>query len=193
MSSDPALDAPRQELVCKFRRRTGFAKEVALAFLAAHRCKQAGCLIVLDAFGDHRKREILCERDGRTHNCSIAMVADEITDERAIDFESIERERLEIAQAAETGPEIVEYEPDAEPLQALHDRQHPFGIVEQYIFRYFQFEQRWRKAGRAEDAGDFIAEISARELRRGEVDADADCVARGRPRAALGAGGPQHP
>src|SRR5262245_34570665 len=93
----------QQEPAFKICNRHWAAEEVALPFLASQAQQEIGGRAILDPLRDHRQAELLAEADRRTDDRRIIGVEQQVTDEGAVDLETVERELLHIAEARVTG------------------------------------------------------------------------------------------
>ena len=112
----------QRELRFQLGDRQRAAKVIALALFAADGREQIGCRAVFDAFGDHGQAELLAQPNRRAHDRGVVGVAQQLEHERAVNFQAVEREFLQVAEARIPGAEIVEYDADAEILDALVSR-----------------------------------------------------------------------
>jgi tetratricopeptide (TPR) repeat protein len=90
---------PRQELgKHHVGRRRRPAVEVALHDRAAHLAQELVLVLGLDAFGDDREAHAARERDHGLDDGAVLGAAHEVGDERAVDLDDVDRQRLEVRQ-----------------------------------------------------------------------------------------------
>ncbi len=95
-------------------------------------------------------------------------------DERAIDLEFVERERLQVAQARIAGAEIVHGNTDAKALQAAKDMERTIHVLDQYAFRDLELEARRVETGLKQDRLHEPRQVALDDLDRRKVDRDAE-------------------
>jgi hypothetical protein len=93
-----------------------FAKQPALANVAALPGKQLALLGVLNTFRNRAHAEALAEADDCRHNFAALGGFDHVFNEAAVNLELVKRERLEMQKAGVAGAEIVQSKADAEGL-----------------------------------------------------------------------------
>jgi len=85
-----------------------------LSLLAAHFCQQIGGAAVFNAFSDNRQAEQRAQTDGGADDGSIVDFDPQLTHKRLVDFQSADRELLQVGQTCIASSEIVEQDTDAE-------------------------------------------------------------------------------
>ena len=97
--------------------RSGPGDVVALREVDAELAQQLERLGVLDALGDGLQAEAARERDDRLDDVGAGRVRREVAHELDVDLEEVERELLEVGEAAVAGAEVVEGELAAERVR----------------------------------------------------------------------------
>src|SRR5437879_8877947 len=156
----------RQKLALERRSWHRSAEVITLALLASHLHEKVGGSPALDALRYHRQAELPAETNGRADDCRIVRIGEQVEHERPVDFESIEWEFLQIAQARIAGAEVVEHGAHAKFLNSEKRIKNPFLIEKQNILRQFQLKQRRRKPSGGKHLGDRTGKIARLQLRR---------------------------
>ncbi len=166
----------------------GLGEQKALHLVAAGKAQQHPLLVGLDAFGQHLHAERVAERDDRLDDGAGIARRAQRGDEGAVDFEPVEREFLQIAQARIAGAEIVERGRDAKRAQGFELGLGFLRIVDQDAFGHFEHEARCRHAGFGDQRADQIDQTATAHLHRRQVDRHEQV----RPARAVGQRAPQH-
>ena len=90
----------------------------------------------------------------------------EIGDERLIDLDLVEGERLEIGQRGVSGAEVVHGDPHAERLEPAQDRNGAGEILHQHAFGDFQLQATRRESGFQQDRVDQGGQVAMAKLHR---------------------------
>ena len=106
------------------------AEKVALIAVTADTRQTVLLRLVLDAFSDDRQAEALPERD----DGAIVGVGEQVTDERLIDLELIERQALQVRKRRIPRTEVVEREADALRSQYGHLGNDLLDVFHQHAF-----------------------------------------------------------
>src|SRR6267143_6140969 len=78
-------------------------------------------LVVLHPFRDRRDSQHPPDLGDRIDHGAVEGIADKIANECAVDFEEVDRQRLEVGEGAQPRAEVVEGEAAADALQALEE------------------------------------------------------------------------
>jgi len=71
-----------------------------------------------DAFRHHGQAEAAGQRNDGAHDGGIVVVARDVMDERAVDFQAVNGKSLQVAERRVAGAEIVHRDADAQGLQS---------------------------------------------------------------------------
>ena len=161
------LRDPRQERV---RLERG-GERVALYLVAAHVGQHRDRVRRLDALGNDAQAELADQRDHRRDDRLAApVVGAERIDERLVDLDDVRRQRLEIGEAAVSGAEIVDRNPDARRRQRLEPGEREHGILHHRGFGHFEFEHRRRDRVARKRGGDLLDEIVVLQIGGCDID-----------------------
>src|SRR5262249_27800581 len=187
------LGAFHQESMFEFRRGDGGTEVVPLSFLAPHRFQQIGRRRTFDSLGNDPQTQPLAQTYRVADDGSVVRIRPQFTHKGAVDFEPVEREFLQIGEARITGAEVVEYDVNAQLLDPTKRLGRDVVILEQDVFRYLKLEQSRRKSCALEHPLDCRRKIARLNLRRGEIDAEADVMPLLLPQATLPTSGFKDP
>src|SRR6185312_11762564 len=81
---------------------------------------------------------------------------------------------MQVVERTVAGAEVVHEEGDSEPAQPPQDFTGGLNIIDKAVFGHFQAKLAAVNAGTLKDGFDMIRQPYARELPRGQVDADAE-------------------
>ncbi|MNY43724.1 hypothetical protein D3C86_1787030 [compost metagenome] len=98
-------------------------------------------LLGLDAFGDDIQIEAPAQADDRADQGGIVGVIAQATNERLIDFQHIDGEPAQIAQAGISGAEVIDGQPNPQHLQPVQRGHGRLDVLHQYTFGDLQFQQ----------------------------------------------------
>src|SRR5271166_6465986 len=143
----------------------------------------------LDALDKHGHAELAAHRRDALHEDRGALLDAETDGEGPIDLDAVEREAEEIAQARIAGAEVVERNAHAVGPNGLKSAAHIAAIVKQRRLGDLEVQSSRGKIRGAKSVADRLHDVSVADLRRGQVDRNADVL---RPRGASGAGAAQH-
>src|ERR1043166_4052081 len=114
----------------EIRLRYGRAEQKTLHLRAAQRAEEFLLSFRFHALGRRRHVARLGDADDRLHDGERAIRPADILDERAVDFDLVERKTLQIAQRGVTGSEIVERNPYTEVAQLMQDAERRLDITD---------------------------------------------------------------
>ena len=119
------LPAPPLEL----RGRQRPADVQPLGVVAPEPAERLEDVAVLDALRGHGEPHVVREVDRRAHDRRVVGIAHEPDDERLVDLQLVHRQPLQVGERGIAGPEVVDRQADAHPVQALEDRQRVRGVL----------------------------------------------------------------
>lgn len=93
-------------------------EEESLAVFTLQFPQDVELLIGLDTFGNNVQPEVLGQRHDRTDDCNVLFILHHLINERAIDFESVDWEVLQIPQTRVPSSEVIDTQLDAQVAQA---------------------------------------------------------------------------
>ena len=147
----------------------------------------------LDTFRNYTQTQLPRHADDRPGNRAVAAVRRYPHRERAVDLQSMNREPLQIRQAREPGPEIVQRQRHAQRRDLVHDGRDAIHVVHQRAFGDLQLQPR-RVELVAPQRGGHALRQRWREFARRHVHRDAERRDAGAlPDRRLRAGFFQHP
>ena len=158
------------DLVRRDRPREAESLQLVALVLAQER----DLVVVLDALGDDAQIELLAQRDDGGRHGAVVDVGWQPLDERPVDLETRDRERLQRAEARIAGAEVVDGDLNAEALQLVHGSDCLPDIAHDQAFRQLEFDiARFQPTllQRVDDAAD---EVLLGKLPRRDVDAHLD-------------------
>jgi hypothetical protein len=150
--------------------------------------QEGGLLAGFHTFGRHRHVEGGGKRHRRLQHRAALYGLPACHGERPIDLHAIEAKADEVTDAGEAGAEIIERDAHAARLQPVHDEFRTAGILDEIALRYLQRDPGWLNARSLDDRERLIREVGIAELRRRDVDRNADL----RPVARRLAGAAKH-
>jgi hypothetical protein len=98
-------------------------------------------LRILDTLGDRLQLEAARERDDGLDDVAAGRVGREVADELDVDLQEVERQLLEVGEAAVARAEVVERELAAEVVQVLGERARGGLVRDQRRLGYLEHEQ----------------------------------------------------
>ena len=96
-------------------------EQITLDFVTALLQQVRQLLDRFDALGGRANPHVFSQSDRRLDDCPALRTRGHFLDERLIDLDPVEPEGREIAEAGETGSEIVQRYPDAEIAQPIEN------------------------------------------------------------------------
>src|SRR4051812_8060217 len=167
IEADARAQQQRLDTGCRVRAGEMEALRVVAAQLGEPRELPGG----LDPLRDHAHAERAGHADDRLHDRVVAAtVLAEVVHERAVDLELVERVATQVAERRVPGPEVVEQQPHAEPLERLQGLGRGGRLLEQHALRDLQPERARRQPGLAQDRADRARKPVERHLPGGDVD-----------------------
>jgi hypothetical protein len=154
------------------RDRTRTPDQEPLHFVAAFAGQRPELVVGLDTLGKHRQSQPMRKPDHGAHDRERAIGAAEACDERAVDLDPVEWQRLQIGQRGVSGAEIVQRDADTQNLQRIEDRGGARDVLDQYPLGNFQFEPGRRDSAFVQNGSDQMLQIAPAELDRRDVDGD---------------------
>jgi hypothetical protein len=103
---------------------------VTLQITDAFRAHQRRILGVLDTFGHRREAKALDENEQIMEEDPLLMALCEVSNERAINLDGVDRQDLKMPQRGMAGTEIVESDAATRVMQRVHEARRLFDIVE---------------------------------------------------------------
>src|SRR5439155_7250072 len=100
----------------------------------------------------------------------------DVGDETSVDLDDVERQRAKVRERRESGPEIVERQANALVLQARDDGPRKIKVCEERTFGDFNHEPLGRKGAFREYSNDALRQPAVRELKRRNVDGNANVL-----------------
>src|SRR5688572_25155950 len=104
-------------------------EEEALCLLAAVLPQEGGLAVGFHALGDYGEAQVVRHLDDGAHDGGVGVVAEDIGDERAVDFQRLYREAGEVREAGVSGAEVVDREANAALAQRAHDPDRVLGVL----------------------------------------------------------------
>ena len=93
----------------------------------------------LDAFGDDFHAHVFRERNNGANNLDVVGGLSDAADERAIDFQSVHREPMQVTERRIAGTEIIDAQLHAQRLQTSQELHGRLSIIHDRAFGNFQF------------------------------------------------------
>ena len=103
--------------------------------------------IGLDAFGNHVDAEAVGQGNGRNGNRRVVGVTPDVGDEGAVDFQVVDREKLEIGKRGIARAKIVDCQGDAHFLESFEYQARFFRLFHDRAFGDLDFQQMRRQPG----------------------------------------------
>src|SRR5579859_5723230 len=125
-----------------------------------------------DAFASDAQIEGPGEGGDTADNGRVLSVVAQAVDERAVNFERVDRETLEVTQARIASAEVVNGQPDADGLQGAQSRVGRFGILHDDTFGDLELQRARVQARIADSAGNVRDEVRMLQLARRQIHAD---------------------
>ncbi len=151
------------------RRRQRAAEEVALHHIAARGTQRVDVLLLLHAFRDEAQPEPARNADHRRYDRGARAAHTEIADERLVDLDAADGQRLEIPEGRVPRAEIVDGDANAKPPQPscpVCDRVH---VLDEHVLGDFQLEGVRRHVVSPEGVDHPVHEVRPIELPCREV------------------------
>jgi hypothetical protein len=145
---------------------------IPLHLVAAARREKGELRRRFDAFGNDAQAQASGHRDHGLRDQRGIRVHDDVLEKRAIDLERVEREALEMAQAAVAGSEVVDRQANAHRLEFGQRRGDALRMLHEHAFGHLHFDQARVDAMLVEDGFDAHVQIRLLELATGKVDGD---------------------
>ena len=146
------------------------------------------------ALGDHLQLHGVRQRDHGADDGGVVGIGGQVAHKRAVYFQGVDREALQVAQAGVAGAEVVDRQADAHVGQFLQGGGGAGRVRHDHAFRDFQLELGGVAAGFGQDLAHQLDQVLLVELARGQVHGDGQRRQAGlAPGHQLLAGGAQHP
>jgi hypothetical protein len=156
--------------------RDGAAVEPALAEVAAEPEEHVGDGLGFDAFGDGGETEAVAKADDGGGDFAAVAGVVHGADETGIDFELVEGEGLEVAEAGVAGAEVVECETGALLFEFGGDAVGVLGVAGECALGDLEDETAEGKAGLFGGGTDVFGEREVGELGEGDVDGEGEVL-----------------
>ena len=167
----------------------GAAEVVALGFVGAEGAHEFELLAGFDALDDDLHVEVVGHGQNRLDKGSGLLADGEFGDEGAIEFERVEEELGQIAEAGVAGAEVVHGDADTAAGEAADEIGGALDTGEGGGLGEFELQEAGAEAGAAERVLDFFEEGVAGKLDAGDVDGNLNGGARSAlPEDGVGAG-----
>ncbi len=152
----------------------GAAVEPALADVATEPEEHVGDGLVFDSFGDGGETEAVAETDDGGGDLSALARVRHGADEAGVDFEFVEGQELEMAEAGVAGSEVVEREAGALLFQFVGDAGGVFGVADESALGDLEDEALEREVGLLGGGEDVFGKGEVGELGEGDVDGEGE-------------------
>jgi hypothetical protein len=152
----------------------GTAVEPALADIAAQPEEHVGDSLGFDALGDGGEVEGVSKTDDGCGDLSGLAGVIHRADEAGVDFDFVEGEELEMAEAGVAGAEVVEGEAGAVFLELVGDAGGGFGVADEGALGDLEDKAIEGEVGLTGGGGDVAGKGEIGELGEGDVDGDGE-------------------
>ena len=130
----------------------------------------------LDSFGNHRKIQRPRHGKDTAQHCQVAIIVRDAVDHRAIQFECMQRQQLEIAKVAEARAEIVQCDPNAPICKSAQPPGRTLEIGDQRLLGNFQRQARWRETRLAGQSQQVVAKGPIEQVHGRDVEGQAQAI-----------------
>src|SRR5207253_531606 len=141
-------------------------------FKAAVLFEELELFLRLDALGDHANVQRLAHRDHGRNDCSVASSALDVVNERLIDFQSIDREPLQVIERGMSHAEIIDRDAHSEILEIEKNLGGQVRILHGGALGDLDFQETRIEARTLNGVADHGDDVRLLELTRGDVDRD---------------------
>src|ERR1700733_7172758 len=131
-------------------------------------------LLGLHALSHGLQAQLMCQPGDRPYCGGVGSRAVEAMDEGAINFESVQRQRLKVAEAGVAGAKVIDGDAYAQVAELLQLGGCASKVGDDPAFGNFQLQEFGRKAAALQGLGDFGTEVGTRQLLTGDIGEDFD-------------------
>src|SRR5450755_2122219 len=122
--------------------RAGTPDQKTLRFVASFADQRSELFLRLNTFCEHRQPQSMRKANDGTNDCQRSVRSAQACDERSVDLDPVERERLQIGQRGVSRSEIVQGNTDAQYLESFQHRRRARDVLDQYTLGNLELKLR---------------------------------------------------